>query len=187
MISSLLGSLITSKMRVRILMRLFLNPSQQVYLRELSSEFQASPSQVRDELNSLRKTGLLESDRRGRQIYYKANQRHPLFPELHSMVKKALGMDHILESILERLGDVEKVILLDDYAQGKDTGIIDLLLIGAINTKNMADIVSKTERYVGRRIRTMVMSETEFKDMQSMLIKRPSVVLWESCDKANKS
>jgi DNA-binding transcriptional ArsR family regulator len=178
--SSLLGSLITSKMRVRILMRLFLNPSQQVYLRELSSEFQASPSQVRDELNSLRETGLLESAKRGRQIYYKANQGHPLYPELHSMVKKALGMDHILESILYRLGDLEKVILLDDYAQGKDTGIIDLLLIGEINEKNLADIVAKTENYIGRKIRTLLLSKHEYKRMLSVFENRPSVTLWKS-------
>ena len=178
--SSLLSSFITSKMRVRILMRLFLNPSQQAYLRELSDEFNASPSQVRDELNNLRETGLLQSNRRGRQIYYKANQQHPLYPELHLMVKKALGMDHILESIVDRLGQLDEVILLDDYAQGKDTGIIDLLLIGKINNENLLDIVSKSEKYIGRKIRTMVMDTSEYNDSSSVFKNRPHVTLWTS-------
>ena len=178
--SSLLSSFITSKMRVRILMRLFLNPSQQAYLRELSDEFNASPSQVREELNNLRKTGLLECDRRGRQTFYKANQQHPLYPELHSMVRKALGMDHILESIVDRLGELDKVILLDDYAQGKDTGIIDLLLIGKINNENLIDIVTKSEKYIGRKIRTLVMDGSEYTKSSSVFKHRPHVILWTS-------
>ncbi len=32
------------------------------------------------------------------------HQKHHVFNELHSMVKKALGMDRILESMLKRLG-----------------------------------------------------------------------------------
>lgn len=177
--ASLLSSFITSKMRVRILMRLFLNPAQQAYLRELSDEFNASPSQVRDELNNLRDTGLLQSSRRGRQIYYQANEQHPLYPELHSMVKKALGMDHILESIVDRLGDLDRVILLDDYAEGKDTGIIDLVLIGDINTDNLADLVRKTEKYLARKIRTLVMNEKEYQKLETNLRSRSKLVLWQ--------
>jgi len=178
--SSLLSSFITSKMRVRILVRLFLNPSQQAYLRELSGEFNASPSQVRDELNNLRATGLLECARRGRQTYYKANQQHPLYPELHSMVRKSLGMDRILESIIERLGNLRLALLLDDYAEGKDTGIIDLALIGDINTDNLTDLVKKTENYIGRRIRTLVITEDEYKKMSDVIGKKSHIILWRA-------
>lgn len=178
--ASLLGSLITSKMRIRILMRLFLNPSQQVYLRGLSTELQASPSQVRSELNNLRDTGLLDSARHGRQTFYAANPQHPLYPELHSMVKKALGMDRILESIVRRLGDLRLALLLEDYAQGKDTGIIDLLLVGDINQENLADLVGKTEAYIGRKIRTLVLSEEEYRDYGDRIRKKPHLVLWSA-------
>ena len=39
---------------------------------------------------------LLQVRKEGRQLVYQANTSHPLFPELHSMVEKALGMDQIL-------------------------------------------------------------------------------------------
>jgi len=175
---SLFDGLITSRLRVRILMRLFLNPDQQAYIRELADEMQASPSQVSEELKHLDASGLLRSARSGRQVRYGANREHPLYPELHSMVRKALGMDRILESILERLGNLEKAILLDDYAQGKDTGIIDLLLIGDINTGNLADLVAKTEKYIGRKIRTLVMSADEYDTFGPALHKRPRLLLW---------
>ena len=70
-------------------MRLFLNPKQHAYLRELSAEFNLSPSLVSEELKQLNAAGFLDSQKNGRQIHYKANQKHPLFHELQSMVQKS--------------------------------------------------------------------------------------------------
>lgn len=177
--TSLLSSLITSKTRVRILMRLFLNPDGQAYLRELAEEFSVSPSQVKEELDQLREAGLLVNARQGRQINFRANREHPLFPELHSMVQKALGMDRILDSIVQRLGRLERAFLLDDYAVGRDTGIIDLGLVGEIDQANLADLTAKTERYIGRKIRTLVLSREEYEELWPMLERRPMLCLWE--------
>jgi len=178
-LDSFFGGLITSKTRIRILMRLFLNPNQHAYLREMAGEFKVSPSQVREELQHLSDAGLLEHEKSGRQINYRANQQHPLFPELHSMVQKALGMDRILDSIIERLGNLEQAWLLDDYAEGKDTGLIDLLLVGAINQENLEDLVSKTERYIGRKIRTLVLMADEFDRLSPVFSERSMLLLWE--------
>lgn len=183
MLSTVFSGLITSKTRIRILMRLFLNPERQAYLRELADEFRVSPSQVRDELKHLNDAGLLESEKSGRQINYRANKKHPLFPELHSMVRKALGMDQILESIIERLGNLEQAWLLDDYAEGKDTGLIDLLLVGDINQRNLDDLVKKTERYLDRKIRTLVLGSKEYEQMGAMFGMRPQLMLWQHNDK----
>lgn len=178
----LFSGLITSKMRVRILMRLFQNPQQQTYLRELADEFGASPSQVREELRRLHGAGLLRRRRAGRQVFYSANTGHALFPELQSIVRKALGMDRILDSIVERLGNLERAVLLDDYAQGKDTGIVDLVLVGDVNRANLDDIVAKTERYIGRKIRTLVLDRDEYARLRPRLEQRPHLVLWRCVD-----
>lgn len=160
-------------------MRLFLNPKQSAYMRELSDEFSVSPSQIKDELNQLKLAGLLTSKKNGRQILFSANQKHPVFKELHSMVRKSLGMDRILDSIIERLGNLEKAILLDDYAEGKDTGIMDLLLIGNIDQTNLQDLVRKTEKYIGRKIRTLVLGPEEFGELKAKLESRSQLLLWE--------
>lgn len=182
---SLFSGLITSRTRIQILMRLFLNPTQQAYLRGLSNELALAPSQVREELRKLNDAGLLTSSKDGRHINYRANVDHPLFPELHSMVKKALGMDHILESIIVRLGDVKVALLLDDYAAGKDTGLVDLLLVGNINQENLADLTRKAERYIERKIRTLVLSEAEYYSLEPALASRPQLVLWSEQKRAN--
>ncbi len=175
----LFGGLITSKTRIKILMRLFLNPRQHAYLREMAGEFNISPSQVRDELQHLSDAGLLEHEKSGRQINYRANQQHPLFPELHSMVQKAVGMDRILDSIIERLGNLEEAWLIDDYAEGRDTGLIDLLLVGDIDQNNLTDLVGKTEAYIGRTIRTLVVSANERDRLDHILENKSRLLLWQ--------
>ena len=178
----LFNGLITSKVRTRILMRLFLNPDQNAYLRELAKEFEVSPSQIKEELDNLSEVGLLNNEKGGRQINYSANTGHSLFPELHSMVKKAMGMDSILDSILRRLGNLEKAYVIDDYAEGKDSGLIDLVLIGEIDRENLEDLVAKTERYIQRKIRTLVMTKSDFDKSEGIFQDRPAFVLWSHSD-----
>jgi hypothetical protein len=175
----MLDGLITSKTRVRILMRLFLNSREKVYLRELANEYGLSSGQLSSELHHMRDAGFLSQDRSGSKIEYRANTKHPLFPELQSMARKALGMDQILESIVERLGNLEIALLLDDYAQGKDTGIVDLALVGDINKQNLNDLVEKTEKYIDRKIRTLILTWPEYLALKASLDSRPQLVLWE--------
>jgi len=175
----MLDGLITSKTRVRILMRLFLNSREKVYLRELANEYDLSPGQLSSELRHMSEAGFLSQDKAGSKVEYRANTTHPLFPELQSMARKALGMDRILDSIVERLGNLEMALLLDDYAQGKDTGIVDLALVGEINRHNLDDLVGKTERYIERKIRTLILTPDEYRDLKPKLDARPYLVLWE--------
>ena len=176
----MLDGLITSRMRVQILMRLFLNAGSEAYLRELAKEFDASPGHVRAELQQLSSAGLLASRRNGRQISYRAETSHPLFPELHSMVRKALGMDRIVDSIVQRLGDLEAAYLVGDYAIGRDSGVIDLVLLGEVDRHNLADLVEKSERLVGRRIRALVLTREEFELMTESGALGPGMELWRS-------
>lgn len=178
--NTLFSGLITSKTRIKILMRLFLNPERTAYLRELSNEFNASPSHIKEELDQLRDANLLTSRKKGRQVLFSANRKHPVFAELHSMVKKALGMDSILESMIKRLGNLEKAILIDDYAEGKDTGIIDLILIGNIDQENLRDLTQKTEQYIDRKIRTLTLTSIEFEKLTHNLDQHAQFVLWQS-------
>ncbi len=176
---SMFSGFITSKIRIKILTRLFLNPKGNAYLRELSEEFSASPSHVKIELDQLKEAGLLSSYKKGRQILFHANTKHPLFNELQSMVQKTLGMDKILESMIMRLGNLEAALLIDDYAEGKDTGIIDLILVGDIDHANLRDLTVKTEKYIDRKIRTLTLSSEEYDSMSESIRKRPQFLLWK--------
>jgi predicted nucleotidyltransferase len=177
--SNLFSGLISSKTRIKLLVRFFFNPSIKSYLRELAKEFDLSTNAVREELNQLTKTNLLKSEKNGRNVYYTANQGHPLFPELKSMVGKVMGMDQVIDGIIQRLGDLERAYLIGDYAEGKDTGIIDLILVGNINDHNLADLSKKTERYINRKIRTLVLSRKEYTAFEEKMKAQTHLLLWE--------
>ena len=180
---NLLSGLIASKTRVKLLMRFFFNPQARSYLRELAKEFNVSTNAVREELNQLKKTDLLKSEKNGRQVVYKANTRHALFPELKSMVSKVMGIDQVIDSIIERLGNLESAYLIDDYAEGKDTGIIDIILVGDIDHYHLNDLSRKTERYIKRKIRSLVLRPDEFKAFLPRLENRHKVLIWESSNR----
>lgn len=177
---NLFTGLISSKTRIKLLIRFFFNPNTRSYLRELSKEFNVSTNSVREELNQLTKTKLLTSQKSGRQVFYKANQKHPLFPELKSMVSKVMGIDQVIDGVVTRLGDLESAYLIDDYAEGKDTGIIDLLLVGDIDQYHLNDLSRKTERYIKRKIRSLVLSRDEYKAFEPKLKASPHLLIWEA-------
>jgi len=92
----MLQDIITSKTRIKLLMRFFLNSSSTAYLRELATEFGVSTNGIREELKQMVDSQLMKCRKDGRHILYQANEDHPLFPELRSMVQKSLGMDQVL-------------------------------------------------------------------------------------------
>jgi len=177
-VENLLTGLISSKTRIKLLVRLFFNPATRSYLRELAKEFDVSTNAVREELNQLKKTKLLKSEKSGRQVFYRANTEHSLFPELKSMVSKVIGVDQVIDGIVNRLGELEQAYLIDDYAEGKDTGIIDLVLIGNINHYQLSDLQQKTEKYINRKIRTIVLTKDEYTRMMPQFRNRPKFFLW---------
>lgn len=158
----MLEGVISSKTKINILVKLFLNPATKAYLRQLAAEFNVSTNAVRTELNLLTKHRILTSEQEGRQIYYKANPHHPLFPELLSMVRKITGVDSLVSSIVQRLGNLEGIYLTGDYARGRDAGIIDIVIIGHVNRVQLEDVIKKTERYIDRKIRSLVLNAGEF-------------------------
>ena len=96
------------------------------------------------------------------------------------MVSKVMGIDQVIDGIVSRLGNIEKAYLVDDYAEGKDNGIIDILLVGQIDQYHLNDLSRKTERYINRKIRSLVLSKDEYNNFLSELEKRPSVLIWET-------
>ena len=175
----LFNGLISSKTRIRILMRFFFNPQTSSYLRELAKEFDVSTNAVREELAQLTRAGFLNTQKNGRQVNYMANEQHPLFPELRSMVAKVMGIDQVIDGIVSRLGDLKRAYIIDDYAEGKDTGIVDLVLVGGINMTHLADLTGKTEKYINRKIRSLVVSSREFDTFERKLRQRPHLLIWE--------
>ena len=173
----MLDALITSKTRIRLLVKFFLNPTMKAYLRQLADEFGESTNSVRVELNRLTEAGILESEAVGNVINYKAKQSHPLFPEIRSIVSKMTGLDSIIEWVIQRLGDVENAYLIGEYARGKDSGVIDVILVGKVDKAYLTELIEKAEDLVQRKVRYLVMSQVEF-DQYKLQNEEPFLLLW---------
>ena len=126
----MIEALISSKTRIKLLLKFFLNSNTTAYLRGLESEFGESSNAIRLELNRFEDAGMLESRLDGNKKMFQANTQHPLFREVHNIILKYVGLDHVIENVIERLGEVQKVFLVGDFSKGIDSRIIDLIFIG---------------------------------------------------------
>lgn len=179
----MLDTLITSKTRLKMLLKFFSNRHSSAYLREMAKEFGESTNSIRHELNNLTQAGYLNSREEGRNIYYSANTSHPLYPEIKTLIHKYLGLDKILDNIvhkvLSRLGSLRIAFITGDYAAGRDTGIIDLVMVGTLDHAYLQQCVEKVEGLIHRKVRTLVLTEEEFEQNRNTLNPDKALVLWQ--------
>ncbi|OEH85480.1 transcriptional regulator [Desulfuribacillus stibiiarsenatis] len=182
----MLDSLITSKTRIKLLLKFFLNVETKAYLRGLAEEFGESTNAVRVELNRLTDAGILETITDGRTKLYQANIRHSLFLDLQNIVKKFVGIDKIVEHIVAKLGDVKLAIITGDYAEGRDSGLIDLVMVGEIDKNYFIKLVDAVEMLIHRKIRALVLTEEEYVTYTDVLNKNKAIIVWSALgDKRN--
>ena len=157
----MLDSLITSKTRLRLLIKFFLNIANKGYLNGLANEFGESTNSVRKELNNLTSAGYLEKYNENNKVVYKANASHPLFKIIQKVVKKHLGIEEIIETVLKRIGEVKKIMILGDYAEGIDSGHIEILIVGdKIREDYLKEITPKIEKKINRKVSFFVSNST---------------------------
>jgi DNA-binding transcriptional ArsR family regulator len=179
----MLNSLITSQTRIKLLKKFFLNGNTRAHLRGLESEFGESSNGIRLELNRFEDAGLLTSLRDGNKKVYQANSGHPLYKDIHSIILKETGIDRVIEKVIHRLGNLLSVYLVGDFARGKDSPVIELILVGAdIDREYLAKKVVQAEDLVGRKVSYIVLEPD--KAGTHLLKLKPSdlLPLWNSED-----
>ena len=174
----MLEPLITSKTRIRLLLKFFLNPETRAYLRELASEFGESTNGIRLELNSLTKAKLLKSSNIGRTVVYRANKDHTLFTDIQSVVQKYVGIDHLVDDLISELGQVDSAYIIGDYAHGSDSGLIDLVIVGQVKVDVLQRLVDKTGKIISRKIRPLVLDQEEIQQLWNQLDIGHALHIW---------
>ncbi|MCB9282491.1 MAG: ArsR family transcriptional regulator [Lewinellaceae bacterium] len=174
----MIEALISSKTRIKLLLKFFLNSKTTSYLRSLEGEFGESTNAIRLELNRLEGAGMLVSQLNGNKKIYQANTKHPLFQEIHRLLLKHIGLDHIVEHVIERLGDVERVYLAGKFAKGLDSSIIDLIFVGDIEKEYLIQLIDKVEDAIQRRIRYLIYSAQEHQDIAWHTFDPEPLLLW---------
>ena len=174
----MIEGLITSKTRIRLLLKFFLNSETKSYLRSLESEFGESSNSIRVELNKMEKAKLLNSTNDGNKKMYFANISHPLFEDINNILKKFVGIDQIIDKITSQLGDLQAAYLTGDFATGQDSQIIDMVLIGNKLDRELIDsLVLKAEEFISRSIKYIILSQEE---LIRVFRNKPVLLIWRS-------
>lgn len=164
----MLQAIITSRTRLRLLVKFFINVANTGYLRGLATEMQENTNAIRKELNHLSDSGFIIREVLDSKIIYRANAAHPFFEILQQMVRKYVGIDDIVERIFERIGAVSKVYLIGDYAKGLDTGIIEIVVVGENLDQDYLDQMAlKLSKEIDKKI---ILHVSNSSDVQGLLV-----------------
>lgn len=174
----MLNSIITSKTRVKLLLKFFLNSNTKSYLRNLEQEFGESSNAIRVELNRLENAELLNSEFTGNRKYFSANIQHPLYKDINNIVKNFVGIDKIIEKIIVKTGNLQAAYVTGEIAKGIDSQILDLILIGnGLEMGYVEKLISKTEKIINRKIRYLVLSKEQMSDFFK---NKPVLLIWQN-------
>lgn len=174
----MIETLISSKTRIKLLLKFFLNSNMTSYLRGLESEFGESSNAIRVELNRFEKAGMLSSFMKGNRKYFKANIQHPMFSDIHKILLKYVGLDSIIENVVNKLGDIEKVFVVGEFSKGLDSEIIDLIFVGNIDKIYLLNLIEKAEQLVDRKIRYLIYSSGEVDKLNFDNYNPEPLLLW---------
>ena len=149
----MLTSLITSKTRLRMLIKFFVSAANNGYLNGLANEFNESTNSIRKELNNLCSAGYLLKSKNNNKVIYNANTSHPMFGVLQKIVRQHLGLEEIVETVIDRIGDVDQIALTGEYAKGRDSGNIEIIINGKdVNKDYLDNIKPKIKKKIGREV-----------------------------------
>lgn len=160
----MIQTLITSKTRVKLLLKFFLNSDTKSYLRNLESEFGESTNAIRLELNKFEEAGMLQSEFEGNKKLYKANTSHPLFKDINNIIFKYVGLDWIVDHIVSKLGNLEQVYLSGTFAQGIDSNQIDLVILGKVDEQYLKELCEKVGKKIHRKIQYTIVEKLSIKE-----------------------
>jgi predicted ArsR family transcriptional regulator len=172
----MLEALISSKTRIKLLLKFFVNPETGAHLRGLADEFDESTNSVRVELNRLESAGMLQADQEGNKKVFKVNKRFPLFNEVRAIVLKQTGLDRVIQEVIQNIGAVEEVYLTGELAQGRSSNEISLIIVGNPDRAYLTELVDKAERLLEKKIQYLIYSSTEFKERG--FDPKKSLLLW---------
>jgi len=135
------------------LIKFFISQANKGYLNGLASEMGESTNSIRKELNHLHDAGYLNKIKIDNKVEYNVNSKHPLYETLREVVLKHLGLVDIVEAVLEKMGGINKIVLIGDYAEGKDTGNIEIFLIGKdLDMDYINQLENKIEKIIERKV-----------------------------------
>ena len=160
----MLAEILSSRGRAEIFRLLFSGTVSELHNREIERRSGLSESAVRQELNKLKRLGLLVSRKDSNRVYYGANKDHPLYKEIQNLVLKTTGLVDVLQDALSNKS-IRIALVFGSIASGEETARsdVDLLVIGQLGLRKLSNLLSGVSEKIGREINPHVFTEQEYK------------------------
>lgn len=154
--------------RVRgVVLALFLTrPETALYVREVISLAGVGQGAVQRELLRLTEAGILIRERRGRQVFYRANTEAPVYPELRGLIVKTVGLVDVLRAALAPVSErIAVAFVFGSFARGTANGQsdVDVMIIGEIGFAEAVAALAPAEETLGREVNPSVYPASEFR------------------------
>ena len=163
---TLLCSGLFGKTRQAVLALLYGRANSSFYTKQILDAVKTGRGTVQRELKNLTSAGIITREVEGRQVYYQANDRCPIFNELKSIVRKTFGVADIIRQSLATVADkIQVAFIFGSIASGNEdiTSDIDIMVVGAISFGEVVSLLSSAEEKLGREVNTVVYPVSEFK------------------------
>jgi predicted nucleotidyltransferase len=163
---TLVGDLLFGQTRGRVLALLYGAPDESFFVRQIARQVETSVGSVQRELTLLASTGLIDRSALGSQVFYRANQEHPDYPELRALLAKTTGIFQMLKTALAPLSSrISLAFVHGSVARGEEkaTSDIDLMVIGAISLDEVLDAVGPVEKQLRRPINPTIYTPKDLK------------------------
>lgn len=158
------GDIFSSPTMVALLELFFLHPEEEFYQRQLESLTGKPLLSIQRELKRLERAGLIEAEKRGRRLYYRAKKKDPAFRDLRSFFLKTIAVGHKIARALEPLGEkIKFAFVYGSYASGEDSPAsdLDLFIVGEIGLREVSGPLSDLGRELGKEINPFLLTESE--------------------------
>lgn len=161
---TMLGDLIVSKCRVKLLQTFLSQPNEIFYIRQLVRITEEEINAIRRELLHMEKAGMVKKENRGNRIYYWFDKNYPLYGELLALIAKFVGLGEVVIKNKKKIGQIKWAVLSGRFARGLPTkeGAVDLLIVGEVLIPELAKVIRNEETKRGREINYTVMTKEEF-------------------------
>jgi len=160
------ANILFSKTRQRVLSLLYRFTDRSFFTRQIIDNVKMGRGSVQRELEILTYSGIITREVSGKQIYYKANDKCPIFNELKSIITKTFGVADVIYQELEPVvNDIQLAFIFGSIARNAETAFsdIDLIIIGNLSFEDACLSVTRAEEILGREINPVVYDISEFK------------------------
>jgi predicted transcriptional regulator len=141
------------------LLKLFSHPEAQGHLRGFAQEFDESTNSVRIELGKLHDAGLIVAQQDGQKVLYRPNIQNPFYRELCGLVSKHMGFDQLIVRVLDQVGELKAAYVVGDYAKGLDTGTIEVVIVGEVDSDYLERLIVRAEEELDRKVKISVFAD----------------------------